>query len=135
MDLVGPLPRATGNQLWLIFVTDYFTKWVEAKPLANIRDSDSIKFVWKSIVMRSSIPRAIISNNSTQFNNKPFKRYCAELGIKIFYSTPTYPQSNRQSEASNKTVLDSIKKRLKDAIGRWVEELPSVLWTFHTTSH
>ena len=107
---------------------------MEAKPLANIRDSDSIKFVWKSIVMRSSIPRAIISDNSTQFNNKPFKRYCAKLGITIFYSTLTYPQSNRQSEASNKTVLDSIKKRLKDAIGRWVEELPNVMWTFHTTS-
>jgi ribonuclease HI len=45
MDLVGPLPRATGNRRWLIVATDYFTKWVEAEPLANIRDKDSIKFV------------------------------------------------------------------------------------------
>ena len=45
MDLVGPLPKATGNRRWLIVATDYFTKWVEAEPLANIRDKDSIKFV------------------------------------------------------------------------------------------
>ena len=45
MDLVGPLPRATGNRLWLIIATDYFMKWVEAESLANIRDKDSIKFV------------------------------------------------------------------------------------------
>uniref|UniRef100_A0A2N9FSE9 RNase H type-1 domain-containing protein n=1 Tax=Fagus sylvatica TaxID=28930 RepID=A0A2N9FSE9_FAGSY len=36
-------------------------------------------------------------------------------------------------KASNKTVLDGIKKRLEDAKGRWVEELPNVLWTFRTT--
>jgi hypothetical protein len=28
--------------------------------------------------------------------------------------------------------LDGIKKRLEDAKGRWVEELPNVLWTFRT---
>uniref|UniRef100_A0A2N9EZ93 Reverse transcriptase domain-containing protein n=1 Tax=Fagus sylvatica TaxID=28930 RepID=A0A2N9EZ93_FAGSY len=42
-------------------------------------------------------------------------------------------KSNGQAEASNKTVLDGIKKRLEDAKGRWVEELPNVLWTFRTT--
>ena len=33
--------------------TDYFSKWVETKPLANIRDVDVKKFVWKNIVTRS----------------------------------------------------------------------------------
>ena len=60
-------------------------------------------------------------------------RYCSELGIRNIYSSPTYLQSNGQAKASNKTVLDGIKKRLEDAKGRWVEELPNVLWTFRTT--
>uniref|UniRef100_A0A2N9HN86 Uncharacterized protein n=1 Tax=Fagus sylvatica TaxID=28930 RepID=A0A2N9HN86_FAGSY len=130
MDLVGPLPKATGNRRWLIVATDYFTKWVEAEPLANIRDRDSIKFVWKNIITRFGIPKTIISDNGTQFTSKPFTKYCSELGIKNVYSSPAYPQSNGQAEASNKTVLDGIKKRLEDAKGRWVEELPNVLWTF-----
>ena len=75
----------------------------------------------------------IISNNGTQFNSKPFTKYCSELGIRNVYSSPAYPQSNGHAEASNKTVLDGIKKRLEDAKGRWVEELPNVLWTFRTT--
>jgi transposase InsO family protein len=115
MDLVGPLPRATGNRRWLIIATDYFTKWVEAEPLASIRDKDSIKFVWKNIITRFGIPKTIISDNGTQFNSKPFMRYCSELSIRNIYSLPTYPQSNGQAEASNKTVLDGIKKRLEDA--------------------
>ena len=30
--------------------TNYFTKWVEAEPLANIRDVDAKKFLLKNIV-------------------------------------------------------------------------------------
>ena len=122
MDLVGPLPRATGNQRQLIVATDHFTKWVEAEPLANIRDKHSIKFVQKNIITRFEIPMTIISDNGKQFTKKPFTKYCSELGIRKVYSSPAYPESNGQAEASNKTVLDGIKKRLEDAKGRWVEE-------------
>ncbi|XP_028097753.1 uncharacterized protein LOC114297514 [Camellia sinensis] len=33
-----------------------------------------------------------------------------------------------QAESSNKVILDIIKKQLEKAKGKWVEELPSVLW-------
>jgi len=35
---VRPFPRATGNWRWLLVAIDYFKKWVEVEPLANIRD-------------------------------------------------------------------------------------------------
>ena len=41
----------------------YFTKWVEVKPLANIRDMDAKKFVWKNIVTQFGVPRNLISDN------------------------------------------------------------------------
>ena len=62
-----------------------------------------------------------------------FKRYCYELGIANRYSTPAYPQGNGQTEAANKVIVDGLKKRLDDAKGRWVEEMPHVLWTYQTT--
>ena len=34
---------------------DYFTKWVEAEPLANIRDVDVKKFIWKNIVRGAAL--------------------------------------------------------------------------------
>ena len=33
----------------------------------------------------------------------------------------------------NKVILSGFKKRLNDAKGKWVEELPHVLWTYRTT--
>ena len=113
--------------------TNYFTKWVEAEPLANIKDADAKKFIWRNIVTRFGVPRTLISDNALQFDSKAFKRYCCELGITNRYSTPAYPQGNEQAEAVNKVIVSGFKKRLDDAKGRWVEELPHVLWTYRTT--
>ena len=133
MDIVGPFPKAVGNKKYLLVDIDYFTKWVEAEPLANIRDVDAKKFIWKNIVTRFEIPHTLISDNSLQFDNKAFRRYCCDLGITNRYSTPAYSQRNGQTEAVHKVMVNGLKKRLDDVKGRWVEELPHVLWTYRTT--
>ena len=117
----------------MLVSTDYFTKWVEAKPLANIRDVDVKRFVWKNIVTRFGVPHTFISDNGLQFDSKVCRRYCCDLGIRNRYSTPAYPQRNGQAEVVNKVILNGLKKRLDDVKGKWVEELPHVLWTYQTT--
>ena len=57
------------------------------------------------------------------------------MGITNRYSTPAYPQGNRQAEAVNKVIVSGLKKSLDDAKGKWVEELPHVLWMYRTTPH
>ena len=75
----------------LLVGTDYFTKWVEVEPLANIKDVDAKRFVWKNIVTRFRVLRTLILDNGLQFDNKAFKRYCYDLGIINTYSTLAYP--------------------------------------------
>ena len=55
------------------------------------------------------------------------------MGIKNRYSTLTYLQGNGQAKAVNKVIMNGLKKRLDDAKGKWVEELPHVFWTYKTT--
>ena len=45
LDIVGAFPKETGNKKYLMVDIDYFTKWVEVEPLANIRDVDVKKFL------------------------------------------------------------------------------------------
>ena len=75
----------------------------------------------------------LISDNGLQFDSKMFSKYCGELEITNRYSTLVYPQGNGQAEVVNKVILSGLKKRLDDAKGKWVEELPHVLWTYRTT--
>lgn len=67
---MGPFPRAIGNRRFAIVAIDYFTKLVEKEALANIRDVDVKKSVWKNIIARFGIPETLISNNGLQFDNK-----------------------------------------------------------------
>ncbi|KAL0345684.1 UNVERIFIED_CONTAM: hypothetical protein Sradi_4399700 [Sesamum radiatum] len=40
MDIIGPFPLAAGQRKFLLVAIDYFTKWVEAEPLARITEGE-----------------------------------------------------------------------------------------------
>nr|GEV71382.1 hypothetical protein [Tanacetum cinerariifolium] len=42
-----------------IVAVDYFTKWIEAKPVASITGTQVKKFVWDNIVCRFGLPREV----------------------------------------------------------------------------
>ena len=73
-------------------------------------------------------------DNGPQFDSVIFRTFCLYLNIKNLYSTPRYSHSNRQVKATNKTLLNVLKKRLEGAKEKWVNELPGVLWAYQTTS-
>ena len=134
IDIVGPLPTSPALKKLFLVATDYFSKWIEAEVFSSIKDKDVTQFIWKNIVCRFGIPKSIMSNNGPQFDSRVYRNFCQELKIKKLYSTPGYPQSNGLTEASNKTLLTALKKRLDSAKGKWVDELPGVLWAYRTTA-
>ena len=126
-DIIGPFPMALRQLKFLVVGIDYFTKLVEAKPLATITKKSIRTFVWRNIICRYGIPRVLVSDNGKQFDNSTFRDFCSELGIKNHYSSPAHPQANGQVEVTNRTLLKIIKTRLDGAKGIWLDELPSVL--------
>ena len=45
IDLIGPLPVGRSKMKFTIVAIDYFTKWVDAEPLAKIIEANTTKFV------------------------------------------------------------------------------------------
>ena len=73
-------------------------------------------------------------DNGSQFINFEFQDFYREWNIKLNFSTSRYPQTNGQAESSNKIIMVNLKQRLEQAKGRWVKELPGVLWSYRTTT-
>ena len=130
---MGPFLTGTRQIKFLVVGIDYFTKWVEAEPLAKITQQNVKNFVWKNIVCRFGVPRVLVSDNGRQFDNTPFREFCEQLGMENHYSSPTYPQANGQAEVANRSLLKIIKTRLEGAKGVCPDELPGVLWAYRTT--
>ncbi|KAK3032041.1 hypothetical protein RJ639_035478 [Escallonia herrerae] len=45
------------------------------------------------------------------------------------------PEINLETENMNRSILQGLKKKLDEAKGIWVDELPKVLWAYRTTPH
>ncbi|KAK3027768.1 hypothetical protein RJ639_041128 [Escallonia herrerae] len=135
MDILGPFPMATGQRRFVIVAIDYFTKWTEAESLATITASKCEEFFWKNVVCRFGIPKILITDNGKQFDNSNFRSFCEGLSICLRFTSVAHPQSNGQTENMNRSILQGLKRKLDDAKGAWVDELPKVLWAYRTTPH
>ena len=112
LDILGPLAIGKSQCKFINVAMDYFTKWAEAEPLATITEQKIRNFVWRSIICRFGIPRALVSDNGKQFYNLKFRDFCAKLEIKNYYSSPAHPQSNRQAEVTIRTLKATLKTKL-----------------------
>ncbi|XP_071739838.1 uncharacterized protein [Rutidosis leptorrhynchoides] len=112
IDIVGPFPRGVGNVKFLVVAIDYFTKWIEAKPLSTITGRKILTFVWEDIVCHFGLPREIVSDNGTQYAYNPFKDWYADMDIQQPFTSVAYPQANGQVEVTNRDIVISIKARL-----------------------
>uniref|UniRef100_A0A803PQG1 Integrase catalytic domain-containing protein n=1 Tax=Cannabis sativa TaxID=3483 RepID=A0A803PQG1_CANSA len=133
VNIIGMMPIAQGQRVFMLAATDYFTKWVKVEAYAQVRDREVKSFIWKNVICRFGVPKEIVTDNDSQFISLEFQNFCNKWGILLSFSTPRYPQSNGKVESTNKTVVASLKKRLDKAKRRWEDELPGMLWAHRTT--
>jgi hypothetical protein len=81
MDILGPFHEALGQLKYLVVAMDYFTKCVEAEPLATITSTRVQVFTFKTIICRFGIPAEIVTDNDTWFTNRHFRELLEGLQI------------------------------------------------------
>nr|KYP51243.1 Pol polyprotein [Cajanus cajan] len=125
MDILGSFPPAKGQLKFLLVAIDYFTKWMEACPLAKITKENIRKFTWKSIICRFGILHSLVTDNGRQFIAQSFEDFLRELGVKHLPTSVEHPQTNGQAEAANKVILQEIKKRLGNSKDSGLTNFPA----------
>ncbi|XP_072146357.1 uncharacterized protein [Setaria viridis] len=64
LDLVRPFKKAPGSFTHLLIAVDKFTKWIEARPIAQIKSEQAVQF-FTNITHCFGIPYSIIMDNGT----------------------------------------------------------------------
>jgi hypothetical protein len=133
LDLVGALPPAQGNLKYVVVAVEYFSKWIEAKPLAIITSTTIQKFFWQNIVCHFGVLKAIIVDNRTQFDAETFQDFCNQIGTKIYFTSVRHPESNGLVERANEIIITGIMKSIfNQPKGKWSDELIKVVWNHNT---
>nr|ABA91246.1 retrotransposon protein, putative, unclassified [Oryza sativa Japonica Group] len=118
-----------------ICATDYFTKWVQAIPLKKVDSRDAIQFVKVHIIYRFGVPQTITTNQGSIFVSDEFVQFAESMGIKLLNSSPYYAQANGQAEASNKSLIKLIKRKIADYPKQWHNRLAEALWAYQMACH
>ncbi|KAK1650046.1 hypothetical protein QYE76_067851 [Lolium multiflorum] len=122
MDMIGKInPPSSKGHVWILAITDYFTKWVEAVPMKSVKSEDVINFVKEHVIHRFGIPQTITTDGGSVFISKEFRKFCEDMGIKLIRSSPYYAQANGQAEASNQSLIKLIKRKVDEHPRRWHE--------------
>ncbi|GJS69618.1 reverse transcriptase domain-containing protein [Tanacetum coccineum] len=107
------------------------SKWVEAQALPTNDARVVVKFL-RSLFARFGVPKALISDRGTHFCNSQLEKALQRYGVTHKLSTAYHPQSNGQSEVTNR----AIKRILERSVGYnpkgWSEKLNDALWAFRT---
>jgi transposase InsO family protein len=136
LDLVGPLKKTTRGFTHLLVAVNKFSKWIEARPVTNIRLEQAALF-FTDIIHRFGVPNCIITDNGTQFTSKRFLDFYDNHHICVLWSAVAHPKMNGQVERANGMVLQGLKPRIFDKLNKhgkkWAAELTSVLCSLRTT--
>jgi transposase InsO family protein len=136
LDIVGPLRKVPGGYTHLLVAINKFSKWVEVRPITNLRVEQAVTF-FTDIVYRFGVPNSIITDNGSQFTGRKFMEFCNKFHIRVDWAAVTHPQTNGQVERANGMILQGLKPRIFDKLNKsgrkWLQELPAVVWSLRTT--
>jgi transposase InsO family protein len=136
LDINGPLRKAPGGYTHLLVAIDKFSKWVEVRPITNLRAEQAVSF-FKDIIHQFGVPNSIITDNRSQFTSRKFLEFCNKYHIRVDWAAVAHPQTNGQVERANGMILQGLKPRIFDRLNKsgrkWLQELPAVVWSLRTT--
>jgi hypothetical protein len=64
LDIVWPLRKALGGYTHLLVAIDKFSKWVEVRPITNLRAEQAVTF-FTDIIYWFGVPNSIITDNGS----------------------------------------------------------------------
>jgi transposase InsO family protein len=136
LNIVGSLRKVPEGYTHLLVAVDKFSKWIEARPITNLRAEWAVSF-FTDVIHRFGVPNSIITDNESQFTSKKFLEFCDKHLICVDWAAIAHPQTNGQVERANGMILQGLKLRIFDRLNKsgrkWLQELPAVVWSLRTT--
>lgn len=117
-DVIGPLPRSSKGNKYLLVVTDSFTKFVLLFPLRAVTSALVADRLENHVFMIFGVPEIIISDNGPEFKGAKYQKLCREYGIRLFLNARYHPQAN-PTERMNRTIIGMIRSYIQDNQKVW----------------
>jgi uncharacterized protein YoxC len=134
MDLVNMEKFQVRGYKYLFNAIDMSTRFNYSVALKNKTDAEVLNGFKK--IYNVAKPKAIRSDNGSEFINKKFTDYLEKNGIKQILAEAGKPQSNGLIERANATIKELIQKSLEiNPKFDWIKNLDKLIENINNSNH
>lgn len=131
MDVIGPLPSTIRGHMYILTVTDLFSKWVEAVPLKTMSAEEVIQCL-VNIFLSCGCPKQILSDQGRNF----VKQINMELSKLFTVTKPVtavyHPQTNCLDEMTNILIKSTLTECVSEHQDDWDNYVVSAVFSIVT---
>lgn len=133
-DLIGPLPRSKGGNVFLLVVTDYLTKFVLLQPLRRATSQAVARFMENHVFLLFGVPSTVLCDNGPQYRGSDFRKLAETYKVRLKYNANYHPRAN-PTERTNRTLKTMLSMYLSDNHRDWDVNLDKVGCAIRTSTH
>ena len=132
-DIVGPLPRTTKGNKYLLTMICLFTKFPAAIPLRRV-DNETVLNAMMELFSTYGLPQEILTDQGSVFCSRLTRALCKLLNISKLRTSPYHPQSNGSLERWH-ACLKSMLRKEGGNLKEWDITLKYLLLAYRDTPH
>ncbi|XP_051777065.1 gypsy retrotransposon integrase-like protein 1 isoform X1 [Erpetoichthys calabaricus] len=132
IDLMGPFPETSKENTFLLLLTDYFSKWVEAIPLPK-KEPLSVARCLSSAFYRFGAAKTVFCCQSREFCEEVTKHLIERWNFILKISPIEQPQQTSLYDRSTDMLKEALRQVMTEKQADWDDHLDPVLFVFRTS--
>ena len=110
MDFITHLPPTTRGYTSIVVFVDRLTKMVIFAPCHDTTNAEGLAQMFiEHVFRRFGLPEEFVSDRDSRFRSHFMTEVCRLVGIKQSMSTSHHPQTDGQTERTNRTLGEMLR--------------------------
>jgi len=136
MDFVTGLPVSTQGNDSILVVVDLLSKMSHFIPMPTTADAPAVaEYFMTHVVRLHGVPEKIISDRDSRFVSVFWGELMARCQIKRALSSAWHPQSDGQTERTNRTLEQMLRVFIRTDETQWESLLPALELAYNSAPH
>ena len=134
LDFIMPLPRSTAGNDAVMVCVDKLTKYVSLTAHKQTATAgDVARLLYDAVVRHHGVPHSLLSDRDVRFTSAEWRTFWAQQGTALVMGTAYHPQSDGQTERTNRTLETMLRAHVSFGQRDWDAHLVAAEMAINTT--